>query len=271
MSFEIYRFTCNYPGLLQKEGFLLESSDGVWSEVSPSPRKNRESLQEALEQLQAIQQGWKGPLFPSVALGLYSLEKTPPLIWPVCLFLAGSPAQILKRAEATEYTTAKVKLGDFDLPTAVSLTRTLIQKFRLRIDIQEKWTPEQTLQFCSYFAPTDFDFIEDPGCDISPHPMKTESTTVWKPMVRGIPPLASDLILSSTFESGVGIAQIVALAHRQQIPLHPLGIGTYLYLEEDLLEEPLTIQNGYLHTPLHLRVKKEKLLQIRHEKRVLSN
>jgi O-succinylbenzoate synthase len=259
MQFEIYRFQCNYPGFLTKEGVLLQSPEGYWSEVSPFPGKNKESLHEAVEQLKAIQQGWKGPLFPSVEFGLYSLKRTESFSVPICLLLMGSVSQIVKQAEAPGYTTAKVKLGDFDVPTARKLTEELKVKFRLRIDLQEKWSPQQTRQFCSYFTPTDFEFIEDPGCDISPYPMKTETTTVWKPMVRGIPPQGADVILSSTFESGVGICQIATLAKRQEIPLHALGLGTYNFLENDLLDSPLALENGYLKIPSILLVNVKQL------------
>lgn len=259
MRFEIYRFRCNYPGFLIKEGFLLHSTEGYWSEVSPFPGKNNETLSEALEQLKAIQQGWTGPLLPSVEFGLYSLKKMESFSVPVCLLLMGSVSQILKQAKAPGYTTAKIKLGDFDVHTACKLTEELKETFRLRIDLQEKWSPEQTRQFCSYFVPRDFEFIEDPGCDISPYPMKTEATTVWKPMVRGIPPLGAKVILSSVFESGVGIRQIAALAKQQEIPFHALGIGTYNFLEKDLLEERLKIEKGYLTIPTTLSVDKSQL------------
>jgi O-succinylbenzoate synthase len=249
MSFEIYRFSCTYP-FFKKEGLLLHSNKN-WSEVSPYPGKNQETLEEALAQLKMVQQGWKGALLPSVAFGLYSLK--PPIAgsYPVCLLLMGK--------ENPGYTTAKVKLGDYDVATARQIASDLKNRYSLRIDLQEKWTPEQVREFCSYFQPEDFEFIEDPGCDIAPFPMKTEATTVWKPMVRGIPPSKAEIILSSTFESGVGISQIASLSSRQKIPVHPLGIGTYNYLEDDLLKEPLIIRDGYIQIPPELRVKRERL------------
>ena len=53
MRFEIYRFSCNYPNFFKKEGLLLHSPEGYWSEVSPFPGKNKETLHDALEQLKA--------------------------------------------------------------------------------------------------------------------------------------------------------------------------------------------------------------------------
>ena len=263
MEFEIYHFCCNYPGLLTKEGFLLHSREGHWSEVSPFPGKNRETLQETLEQLQALQRGWQGPLSPSVEFGLYSLQKTESFSVPVCLLLMGSISQIFRQAETPGYTTAKIKLGDYDVKTAIKLVEELKQKFRIRVDLQEKWTPFQVRQFCAHFSPPDFEFIEDPGFDIAPFPMKTESTNVWKPMVRGIPQEGANVILSSTFESGVGIRQIAALAKRQKIPSHAIGIGSYLLIEKDVLEEPLKLENGHLLVPATLQVDTKRLIFFR--------
>lgn len=252
---QIYHFSCTYPHM-KKEGFLLHEA-GHWSEVSPFPGRNQETLSDALAQL-------KNPtkdLFPSVAFGLYSLQAPIAGKFPVCLLLMGSADEIYKHAhQSIGYTTAKIKVGHLDPLVACHLVKDLKDRFRLRIDINEQWTPSQVLEFCSHFKPTDFDFIEDPGCDISPYPMKTEKTTVWKPMVRGIPPMASDVILSSVFETGVGICQIAALAQKKEIPPHPLGIGTYNYLADDILEEPLLIEDGYLHVPSKIHVKKERLV-----------
>jgi hypothetical protein len=174
----------------------------------------------------------------------------------------GSPSQILQQAETNEYKTAKIKLGDFSLQTAKHLVQALKTQFRLRIDIQEKWPAKQVLEFCGHFLPSDFDFIEDPGCDIHPYPMKTETKEIWKPMVRGIPSRSYPIILSSVFETGVGIRQLVILAEQKKIPLHPLGIGTYSYLENDFLENRLIIKNGHIYIPQIISVNTQRLTKI---------
>ena len=156
-------------------------------------------------------------------------------------------------------TVAKVKIAPFDLPTAVGLIKTLKKIFRLRIDINAKWNRDKLLAFLSHFSPEDFDFIEDPGCDIAPFPMASDEyshshITIWKPMVKGLPTPKTPVILSSSYESGIGLHQIAALA--QNFSPHALGIGTFLYLEDDLLEEPLTLKQGMVHFPQKLQVKK---------------
>ncbi len=263
--FKIYRFCLNVRGYGPKEGLLLESPHGAWAEVSPLPSRNRETLLDALAQLKAVQKGYTRPLFPSVACGLFGLTAPRILQAPVCLFLMGTLQDIQTLANQDfGCKTAKVKISPFDLPTAVNLIKTLKNRFRLRIDIGAKWTKEKTFAFLSHFSPEDFDFIEDPGYDISPFPMASDDqplgkTIVWKPMVRGLPPPQTPVILSSTYESSIGLHQIAALSQALQIPSHPLGIGTFLNLEEDLLEEPLTLQHGLLHFPKDFRINRKRL------------
>jgi O-succinylbenzoate synthase len=264
MDFKIYRFEIYQEAFGAKEGFLLQGEKG-WSEVSPLPGRSRETLDEALQQLRAIQQGYQGPLLPSVAFGLFGLTAPKIPHAPVCLFLRGAPQEILKQAKQNHgCRTAKVKLGSFDLSTALFLVKTLKQDFHLRIDLGGHWSQEKVSSFCSHFEPHDFEFIEDPGHDISPFHMAADSAElgsirVWKPMVKGMPSKQAAVILSSSYESGIGIHQIASLARALEIPPHPLGIGTFIHLQSDLLQEPLVIKDGEIHFPPEFLLKKERL------------
>ncbi len=262
MDFKIFHFKIFQEVFGLKEGFLLQGVD-TWSEVSPLPGRNPESLDQVLAQLKAVQKGYEGPLFPSVEFGLFGLSAPKILQAPVCLFLMGSIPDILKRAKKNHgCRTAKIKLGSFDLPEAVFLVKTLKDDFRLRLDIGAKWSREKIDSFISHFDAEDFEFIEDPGYDISPFPMASDDasiglTQVWKPMVRGLPEKKAPIILSSSYESGIGIHQIASLAHTLDIPSHPLGIGTVLHLQEDLLKDPPFIRDGKIHFPSEFEIKKE--------------
>jgi len=264
MDFKIYHFNIYQEAFGPKEGFLLQN-DNTWSEVSPLRGRSSETLDEALQQLKAVQLGYRGPLLPSVAFGLFGLTAPKLAEAPVCLFLMGEPQEILRRARDNHgCRTAKVKLGSFDLPTAVSLVTTLKQDFHLRIDIGGLWSREKLTTFCSHFDPKDFEFIEDPGHDIFPFKMASDgaeigSVRVWKPMVRGLPIEQAPVILSSSYESSIGIHQIAALAQALKIPPHPMGIGTFTNLQADLLHEPLTIRDGKIHFPIEFHLKKEML------------
>ena len=264
MDFKIFHFKIIQEIFGMKEGFLLQLEKN-WSEVSPLPGRSRESLDQVLEQLKAIQNGYRGPLFPSVEFGLFGLSAPKISEAPVCLFLNGTVQDILKQAKKNHgCTTAKIKLGALDLSSALFLVKVLKQDFRLRLDIGGAWSKEQTAAFLSHFKTEDFEFIEDPGHDISPFPMASDdqplgSTIVWKPMVRGLPEKKTAVILSSSYESGIGIHQIASLAFSLEIPSHPLGIGTAVHLQEDLLEDPPFIREGKIYFPTEFHIKKERV------------
>lgn len=245
-----------HPIFHHHEGLLLEGSNGKWGEVSPLSGRSRETLSEALSQLKAVQQGYSGPLLPSVAFGLFGLTASRVYEAPLCLLLTGSVENIYKMG-ALPYgcKIAKVKIAPFDVPTAVKLITDLKAHFRLRIDLGAKWDQEKLLSFLSHFSPGDFEFIEDPGFDITPFPMAadeftTGTTLVWKPTIKGLPPPKADLILSSSYETAIGLHNIAALDALS----HTLGIGTFLYMEKDVLKESLVVKDGKVLFPEKLEV-----------------
>jgi len=244
---------------------LLLHIESNWAEASPLEKWNQETFNDTLLQLQAIQQGWQGPLLPSVAFGLESLKNpiTDHFSHPAALLLKGSFSEILSQADnALGFTHVKVKVGNLSLSEAISVVERLKKRFRLRIDINRQWSFNQALEFCQAFKPEEIEFLEDPTREFVALPMKIASDypgaaiRVWKPTVWGPPP-KEDVILSSAHETGVGIAHIARLAKKIGSP-HPVGIGTYRFLPQDVLEEPLRLENGLVHVPL-LKVKKQLL------------
>ncbi len=265
-----------------REGLLLNKNDR-WAEVAPLPGWSRETLAEALDQLRCP----RGPLYPSVAFGLEMLEAPPlksPVSIPVSALLMGTPAEILARAERAEkngFTTAKVKIGHLDSLVAFDVITALKDRFRLRIDVNSKWDLKQSLNFFSRFPIDAFDYIEEPVSDPKDlvhftHPIAldeffdadfaTPKALVFKPTLRGgpssFPKTSLPCILSAAFESGVGIYQIASLVPLLGLPELPIGIDTYSYLEEDLLETPLSFSDGKIHLPLAIHPKMELLHEL---------
>lgn len=250
----IYRY-CN----AQREGLIIQIKDEThigWGEIAPLPGRSVESLDEALLQLLSLEHGFKGPFFNSVAFGLKSASfSNSPLSCPASLFFMGSIDQILKQLKnaPSGFSSAKLKIGDLSLQDAIFITKKLKERFLLRLDVNQKWPEQKLLDFCSHFDPHDFEYIEDPAADILPFraasdemPLSKE-IEIWKPTVKGLPKYAHNIILGSSFESGLGLACIARLAHHLNLPQHPLGIGTYHLLEQDLLETPLFFSNGCVH------------------------
>jgi len=269
MKLRIFYYKVQFSSFLKiREGFLIETEQG-WGEVAPLPGWSQENLKEAFHQLKALQEGKKAEnslrnFLPSVAFGLYPCTQAP-LSWPASALLMGTPQEILHQAQTfQDFTSAKIKVKNLSLEEAISLVKELKDHFHLRIDANGAWSLPQALEFCSHFQPDDFEYIEDPLSDPKdlvhfPFPMGIDAlttdpsfhkTTIWKPTVKGIPPVSqNNLVLSSAFESGIGIGRLVQLAESLHLPKHPIGLGTYHYLSETLLEEPLSFSKGMVHIP----------------------
>lgn len=270
-----------------RRGILIEKK-GNWGEVSPLPGWSKETYEEALQQLQYPK---KGPLFPSVAFGLESVNYPTPLkacSLPLAAFLAGSPEQILEKAQSCKaegFSYAKVKVGHLSLKEAFEIIHFLKKDFRLRIDVNRAWPLEDSLHFFSHFSHGDFDYVEEPLREVGhlgsfPIPFALDETLfeypvesfthlplfkalIFKPTLWGgtrvlkkLLQLKKPLILSGAYESGVGVFHIAALIQRLNLPIYPLGVDTYRELGADLLETPLEIQGGHLHLPEVLNLKK---------------
>lgn len=244
----------------EQKGLLIHVQNGEeigWGEVLPLPGRSVETLDEALNQLLNLEKGFSGPLFNSVAFALKSalLPLPASFSWPAALFFMGSVSQIMHQFETyprAGFSHAKLKLKDLSLPDAILITKKLKEHFLLRLDINLQWSQKELKEFCSYFHPDDFDYIEDPGYDLSPFPVaydelpapSPEALQIWKPSVKGIPSSSHNIILGSAFESGIGLASIAKLAHHLSFPKIPLGIGTYHLIEQDLLQAPLIFSEG---------------------------
>jgi O-succinylbenzoate synthase len=255
MAFKIHPFELKHRHFPHKKGVLLEGTNGNWSEVSPLPGRSSETLNEAIDQLTAIlSQGYCGPYFPSVAFGLYGL--TAPFIphVPCALLLAGTPSDVLKMIEEPHGCTyVKLKVGTWSVAQALRVIPFLSDRFFLRIDFNHAWEPSAVHKLCAHLNPKKIEFLEDPGCDIAPfhtrHDTYPSSATIWKPMVRGLPPVKAPVILSSAFETSIGLQHIASLLSHCDIPEHVLGLGTGMYRENDVVSNPAFLKDGKLHFP----------------------
>src|SRR5579883_1238682 len=234
---------------------FVETEIGV-GEVSPLEGWSEENTDQALCQLKALKSGWKGSLYPSVAFGFASAQRpiNEPFKVPAALLFMGSKEEILQQAEnGRDFQYAKIKLRQLSVSEAVDVVQQLKSHFRLRIDFNQAWDCSELLEFCSHFCAEDVEFLEDPPIELenfataSDQVARPNRLTVWKPTVKGIPK-DNQIILSSSFEMGVGIAHIGRLALEFKT-VQPIGVGTYKFLAQDVLKEPLHLRNGYLWVP----------------------
>lgn len=183
----------------------------------------------------------------------------------VSALLMGSAKEILQHAALRYhegYTFAKLKIGHLSFEEAEGVIRELKDKFRLRIDVNKAWDTWDSLDFFERFPLGTFDYVEEPfrNCEelaLFPHPLALDESfrneisleqlnslpmlkaIIYKPTLQGgllgCLPLykwtkkqKKEIVLSSCFESEVGLAHIASMAHRLHLT-SPIGIGTYHY------------------------------------------
>lgn len=191
----------------------------------------------------------------------------------VCAFLMGSKEQILEQAalrKAQGFTFAKLKIGNHSFMDAYDLVTELKDQFKLRIDVNQAWDTKDAIHFFSKFSLNSFDYVEEPfnnsqDLALFPHPLAVEGhqnlpyafleklptlkAIIYKPMIQGGMSRCIDLkkwadsrgisiILSSSFESDIGLTHIANMAHRLSLKA-PVGIGTYYYMTRHLGPKPL--------------------------------
>lgn len=229
-----------------KRGVIIRTETGV-GEIAPLPGFSKETLDEALEDLQA-----KRPSLPSVRFAL---------------FCAARPLQSVHLPTASlgpkeGFSTHKLKLGHLSIADAVNFVKAHLGK-KLRLDCNRKWTLAMALEFAKQFKPDDFEYLEEPvqtieeliafskmtnfpvavdesiGCNYEEIP--TLKAVVVKPTIVGhIPKIPKHLkmIVSSSYESGIGLLHIASLA--QDLP-----VGLDTVHQDDLLHQPIRCENGF--------------------------
>jgi O-succinylbenzoate synthase len=257
--------------------FLTEEGQQKWGEIAPFPGRSKETLTDASAQiLQLLKTGTvEGPLFPSVQFGLESAF-APPVQMTASLYalLTGDPQTVLKQADRAEqegYTTVKLKVATFSPTICQQIINQLKDRFRIRIDCNSAFSFEEALSLFSPFDPAIFDYIEDPTFELNrlaefPYPFALDETVsqyrslplhsysnlygfILKPTILGGKKGCASyiecaqnnklkIVLSSAFESDLGLLQILSLA-KTLGHLDPLGLDTFRYLGKSLLNPPI--------------------------------
>ena len=260
----LYHYSRPFQGNL-RAGILirLESEKGQigWGEVAPLPGFSKETLEEALEDL--IEGNDSD--YPSVQWGHAAAMLD--LMNPI--EVESIPVRKLRQD--------KIKIGHLSLVEAIQKIETLKP---VGVDMNQKWPLEDALILADHFP--HLDYFEEPlkkGEDHAqfPHPVALDESLrqsdistypnvklhVIKPTLHGYPlpkmVKGVDFILSSSYESEIGIYQIAKLAFRLKIPLKPMGLGTCHLFEKSLFEEEPQIQNGRLYFPRTWSLKMDKV------------
>lgn len=281
-----------------------------WGEIAPFPGRSKESYAQALAQLlELLRTGQtQEALFPSVQFGLESaLSPRVVLSAPLYALLSGSEEEIIKQAQiavAQGYTTVKLKISSFSLDTAQRIIHHLKRQFRIRIDCNSFFSFAEATELFSPFERSTFDYIEDPIYEIDrlpefSHPFALDETVlqyaslpvedyrnlygfILKPTIlggeKGCRPIIEfaqkrklKVVFSSSFESELGLLQILSLAGKFDLLAEPLGLDTYRYLRQDLLKPPVNFCTPHITVGTALEINLDKLMEIAHGTCELSN
>ena len=159
----------------------------------------------------------------------------------------------------------------------------LDSRAKLRLDANRAWTLEQALQFAEAIRDCEIEYIEEPARDLSdvnefvsrtiscfpvaldeslvdiePHQLaefSQVSALILKPTIlggfertaafaRAGKELGMKAVISSSFESSLGIAALGSLAAAYGSPDSPVGLDTTNWFASDLLAEPIAVVNG---------------------------
>ncbi len=233
--------------LQNREGLILQCGDH-FGEIAPLSGFSKETLAEAEAELKLWIDENRTPTLPSVCFGTWCAQRPLHSVrLPLC---ALGPKK--------GYPAMKLKLGHLPVLEAVDLVKR--QSGILRIDCNRKWTLDEAIDFTTHFKLTDFAYMEEPTEDLVEFSKRTgfpiavdESigkdwskiptlrAVVIKPTIVGrIPyiPKYLDLVLSSSYESGLGLLHIANLAQKDL----PVGLDTVF--ENDLLTNPIQCSNG---------------------------
>jgi O-succinylbenzoate synthase len=224
------------------------------------------------------------------------LEPLPAHTLSTSALLMGSPKEVIEQAKlrlSEGFTSAKLKVNSLSFEEASKLIHQLKDKFYLRIDVNRAWDTADSLRFFSQFPKNTFDYVEEPfknpkelaqfqhslaidesfPQDLSLEQLEklpTLKALIYKPTIQGgllgclalqewAKKRGLSIVLSSSFESDIGLAHVAAIAHRLSL-LSPVGIGTYHYMSDYLCDHPLRFSQADLHIPACLSPKKELTL-----------
>lgn len=252
-----YKISTSHPKWPKREGLILKRNN-FYAEASPLPGFSRETLEEAIEDLSQALRFSRPAKTPSVQFALSCLDKP---LRSVRLKMAALHSKPIE--------TLKIKLGPLSVGKAIDLVQQHYQDYRLRLDFNRMWKLEDALEFASVFSVRDFDYLEEPvrsfdelvdfsrqtgfpiavdesvGLNWSQIP-SLKAVTVKPTLTGSIPKVPSPLklILSSSYESGIGLLHIARLASEMQLK-EPMGLDTYATLQNDPLISPIECKDGF--------------------------
>ena len=263
--------------VLFRKGLLL-NIDSLWGEIAPLEGFSKESLEDALTQTIKLCTGeTEENLFPSVSFGFCSALNGKKYELPTSYLYQKANLGIEKGSNAS-CAKIKLHHFDIEksILTIQDILKEY-PNIRLRIDCNQSWSLDEALLFSKQFARDTFDYLEEPlknpeeliefykktkfpialdeslyqkkGLSLNLLQHRAIKTFILKPMmIGGIRELSFwidfakekdvQIVLSSSFESSVGIKKILGLANYFSITT-PVGVDTLKFFAKDAADKIL--------------------------------
>ncbi len=201
--------------------------------------------------------------------------------------ISGTPKEMKKHAKTCKnIPSLKIKIGHLSLKEAIQTTLNLLsflpKKSSIRIDGNQKYSLQEALSFAKAFPIGTFEYFEELLKDPReyshfPYPIALDETLrtedpsdyfkypflralIIKPTLMGgitkLLPLyykatkkGIDFILSSSYESELGLSLIAKLGKRLQLPPLCMGLGTYQFFKESFFKHKILEEQGKIIFP----------------------
>ncbi len=294
-AFDIFSYEVPLDIGMKRKGFIIRLGDTTgregFGEIAPLPGLSHESLEETFAFLKSLRekilQKDLSPTFfpPSVMFGMESAVSQ--LYRPLNEDLSFETTRFFydPREEAPVSGNVKIKLGSCTVGEGIEIAKRFIEKgAHLRIDLNRKWSLNQTKEFCGHFSPSDILYIEEPvhyfmeleafyeetgfpyAIDehLLFHPLerilklKGLSHLIVKPSIHGgleqckaiqIAASGIECVFGTSFETDIGLAHIVRISSLIN-PGKIVSVDTYKSHEYSVLKKPIPFRKGLIKKEL---------------------
>jgi len=263
---------------MHRTGFILgrEQLDGSWrfAEAAPIPSFHQINEQQLFAELSAFMCHQQPPVHP---LSQWAVQQLDIPQTPIEININSLADQHSELNDLGQHRCLKLKVGRQELSADQKMIRTILQRWpelTLRLDANRLWTTEQALKFFDWAQGLPIEYIEDPianddhldrlqGIAIALDEL-LRPDLIQLPCVRAViikPSLwgasvqdliaeankqQKQVILSSAFESSIGLSRIAALLPESQ---DHHGLGTISWFKDHVVNDPARIIADRLRFP----------------------
>ena len=264
------RLAVPFRGVRERYGLLIPGPLG-WGEFAPFDDYDDDAAGRWLAAaLEAGHEPWPEPVRDAIAVNAIIPALDPDQVTAMARFAL----------DELGCTTLKIKVGDDGDAARLAAVRALLpENGRIRLDVNGKWTVEQTLWFWEQHGAPDIDYLEQPVKTVeelaairtrSDVPIALDEIIRWHPDAAGedvralgdvaiikVAPLGGvraaldvaariglPVVVSGSLDSSIGLDAALACAAALPSVAGPCGLGTGVLLRDDLVAPTVLPRDG---------------------------